>query len=186
MIAHLLAPFVVNEKEAISINVIIPFETLDLSIVLDNSNGGRKVCFRDDIRIYCRKSEGRVDLTKEILGVSAQYGTDTLKFVEIINKVAKADLVRNLPNNDLPQRIQSFLDKYAVLNPNKEDDLDAKYTSPDAHQIQSAAILLSNGIIPSRCFSEWSSGGYKPYSSKEGREEHDSLVKEVYSIINKQ
>ena len=31
---------------------------------------------------------------------------------------------------------------------------------------------------------EWSSGGYKPYSSKEGREEHDYLVKEIYKIIN--
>lgn len=185
MIAHLLAPFVVNEKEAISINVVIPFETLDLSIVLDNSNGGRQECFRDDIRIYCRKSEGRVDLTKEILGVSAQYGTDTLKFVEIINKVAKADLVR-VTINDLPQRIHIFLEKYAALNPNKQDEDDNKYTSPDAHQLEACADLLKVGKVPSQCWSEWSSGGYKPYSSKEGRDEHDSLVKEVYSIINKQ
>ena len=27
-------------------------------------------------------------------------------------------------------------------------------------------------------------GGYKPYSSKKGREEHDYLVKEIYKIIN--
>lgn len=183
MIAHLLEPCL-SGKTPISINVIIPFETLDLSIVLDNSNGGRKVCFRDDIRIYCRKSEGRVDLTNEILGVSAQYGTDTLKFIEIINKVAKADLVRNLPNNDLPQRIQSFLEKYAVLNPNKQDEDDNKYTSPDAHQLEACADLLKIGKIPSQCWSEWGSGGYKPYSSKEGRDEHDSLVKEVCAIIN--
>jgi hypothetical protein len=46
------------------------------------------------------------------------------------------------------------------------------------------ADMLSKGLKPSRCWSEWGSGGYKPYSSKQGRDEHDLLVKEIYKIIN--
>jgi hypothetical protein len=45
------------------------------------------------------------------------------------------------------------------------------------------ADLLSKEIKPTRCFSEWSGGGYKPYSSKEGQEEHDYLVREIYKLI---
>lgn len=88
---------------------------------------------------------------------------------------------------DLAERIYGFLNKYASVNPNWDphDEYDeAKYTSPDAHQLEACADLLSQGEKPTRCWSEWGSGGYHPYSSSEGREEHDQLLKEIHTIIN--
>lgn len=88
---------------------------------------------------------------------------------------------------ELAERIYKFLDKYACIRPlwdPKNDDIDDKFTSPDASQMKYCADLLSKGLKPFRCFSEWGGGGYKPYSSIEGRVEHDYLVKEVYKIIN--
>jgi hypothetical protein len=90
--------------------------------------------------------------------------------------------------NELSKRIYDFLDKYAGLNPNYNDDyddIDEKYTSPDASMLKACADMLNKGLIPKRCWSEWSSGGYKPYTSKLGNEEHDSLIKEINEIINK-
>ena len=46
------------------------------------------------------------------------------------------------------------------------------------------ADMIGKGLKPEQCWSEWSGGGYKPYSSKEGKEEHDYLVREIYKIIN--
>lgn len=88
---------------------------------------------------------------------------------------------------ELAQKIYIFLDKYAGIRPDFEpeyEDDEDKYASPDASQMRYCADMLSKGEIPSQCWSEWSGGGYKPYSSKEGQEEHDQLVKEVYQLIN--
>lgn len=88
---------------------------------------------------------------------------------------------------ELPDRIYKFLDKYAGIKPDFDpeyDDEEDKYTSPDASQLRYCADMLKVGKKPSRCFSEWSGGGYRPHSSKEGRDEHDKLVKEIYKIIN--
>lgn len=88
---------------------------------------------------------------------------------------------------NLSQRIDSFLLNYACIKPDwdpKYDDVEDKYTSPDASMMKYCSEQLKNGIKPTRCFSEWSSGGYKPYTSVEGMELHNQLVKEVYQIIN--
>lgn len=98
--------------------------------------------------------------------------------------------LENVSNNelkDLSNRIYLFLDKYAGIRPDwdpKYDDDEDKYTSPDASQMKYCADMISKGLKPEQCWSEWSGGGYKPYSSKEGREEHDFLIKEIYKIIN--
>lgn len=87
----------------------------------------------------------------------------------------------------LSKRITKFINKYACIKPDWKEDsdrLDGKYTSPDAEQMSYCAEVLLNNIVPLQCFSEWGGGGYRPYSSKEGREEHDFLVKEVYKLIN--
>lgn len=85
----------------------------------------------------------------------------------------------------LAERIYKFLDKYAGIRPDwNEEDEDEKFTSPDASQMKYCADMLNKGEKPLQCWSEWGGGGYKPYSSKEGREEHDYLVKEIYKIIN--
>lgn len=88
---------------------------------------------------------------------------------------------------ELSNRIYSFLDKYAGVRPDwdpEHDDEEDKYTSPDASQMKYCADMLSKDLKPTQCWSEWGGGGYKPYSSREGREEHDYLVNEIYKIIN--
>lgn len=86
---------------------------------------------------------------------------------------------------NLIDRIYKFIEKYADISPNWDGESeDGKFTSPDAYEMIRCADELKSGIKPLRCWSEWSSGGYKPYSSKEGREEHDYLLKEIYKIIN--
>ena len=87
---------------------------------------------------------------------------------------------------ELAKRIYKFLDKYAGLRPDwnfEFDDEEDKYTSPDASQMEYCADMLNTGQKPLQCFSEWGSGGYQPYTSKEGKVEHDYLVKEIYKII---
>jgi hypothetical protein len=85
----------------------------------------------------------------------------------------------------LAKRIYNFLDKYAGISPDwkPENGEDDKYTSPDAYELKYCAELLEKNIKPTRCWSEWGSGGYRPYSSKEGREEHNSIVDEISKII---
>ncbi len=83
---------------------------------------------------------------------------------------------------ELADKIYNFLNKYAGIRPNwnpEYDDEDDKFTSPDASELKCCADMLKNGLKPLKCFSEWGSGGYIPYTSKEGREEHDNLVKEI-------
>lgn len=87
-----------------------------------------------------------------------------------------------MKKHELSKRIYDFLDKYAAIRPDFEegDDIEEKYASPDAYELLACAKRLEKDEKPFRFpFSEWSSGGYKPYSSKKGREEHDFLLKEI-------
>lgn len=87
----------------------------------------------------------------------------------------------------LAKRIHDFLDKYASINPNyKYGNGKTKYTSPDAYSLLNCADMLNHGQIPKRCWSKWSSEGYEPYSTLEGREEHDYLVRTIYTLISHQ
>ena len=92
----------------------------------------------------------------------------------------------NLSMKELSDRIYKFLKDWAHIRPHwKEgDEVDEKYTSPDAYELLYAADMLKQGKHPVKCFSEWGSGGYGPYSAKHGRALHDALVKEVYQYIN--
>lgn len=86
----------------------------------------------------------------------------------------------------LADRIYTFLSKYAGIKPdfdNKYDSDEDKYTSPDASMLRYFADSLMKGIIADRCWSEWSGGGYKPYSSREGRTEHDDIMNNIYQLI---
>ena len=82
----------------------------------------------------------------------------------------------------LAQRIYRFLAIYAAIrgdyDPECHDD-DEKYASPDASMLRHAADLLMIGQVPGRCWSEWGSGGYRPYASTEGRLEHELLIAEL-------
>lgn len=82
--------------------------------------------------------------------------------------------------------IYDFLDKYAAIKPDWDadyDDEEEKYTSPDASMLKYCADMISEGFKPETCDSSWESGGYKPYSSKEGRLQHDIIKKEIQKII---
>ena len=87
-------------------------------------------------------------------------------------------------NKILSERIYKFIAQYAAISPNWDGTNDTKFTCPDVYQMLDCADTLRKGDNPQRCFSEWGSGGYKLYSSKEGKEEHDELVTEIYKIIN--
>ena len=89
--------------------------------------------------------------------------------------------------SELANRITDFINMYAGISPNYDpndsDNDDDKYTCPDTYVLLHAAKYLNLGLIPVSCFSDWGSGGYKPYSSKEGRKEHDEIVKEISKLM---
>jgi len=87
-----------------------------------------------------------------------------------------------MEKDKLVQRIWTFLDTYAKIRPDWDpefDEEDEKYTSPDASILTYCARSIENGIKPQITDSSWSSGGYGPYMSKEGREEHDDIIKQI-------
>jgi len=83
--------------------------------------------------------------------------------------------------NKLSTRIIEFLDKYASISPNwdKNDEDSPKYTGPDPSLLLAAAELIEQGIKPDWVWSEWGSGCYKPYSSKEGQKEHNEILEAI-------
>lgn len=83
--------------------------------------------------------------------------------------------------HELAKEINDFLFEYATTNPNSEELV---YTFPDTHELKYCADMLEKNKIPTRCSSEWGSGGYKPYSSQKGQTEHNYLVKTVKELIN--
>lgn len=80
----------------------------------------------------------------------------------------------------LALRIKQFLDKYAGI------DSEGEYTSPDAYMLLEAAQFLEQGSLPRRFpWSEWGSGGYKPYTSEIGRKEHDAILEEIKKLMGR-
>lgn len=86
---------------------------------------------------------------------------------------------------ELAERIWCFVETYASISPNWDDENgEDKFTGPDVYQLIQTANMLHREQKPLRCWSEWGSGCYTPYSSKEGRKEHDEIMIEVNKIIN--
>ena len=97
-------------------------------------------------------------------------------YIEFINESSD--------NKPLVDRIYKFIDKYAAISPNWDGiEDDEKYTCPDVYTLIMCAKQLEQGVKPYMCNSDWGCGGYKPYTSKEGKEEHDAIVSEVYKLI---
>lgn len=91
--------------------------------------------------------------------------------------------MEHIERYNLVKCIRAFLDAYAVLMPNPEDEFD--YNGPDSLELYVFAKRLENGVNLSDIdypFSEWSSGCYKPYNSKFGRNWHDFILKEISSL----
>lgn len=125
----------------------------------------------DDIAEILHKNG--IDGVKEFQLTSESYGVN--KKIERFSSYKK-----------LAQRIYNFLDKYAGVRPDFDPELgdDEKYTSPDASEMKYCADMLLQGKKPLNCWSEWGNGGYKPYTSGVGRDEHNELVELIYEIIN--
>ena len=82
----------------------------------------------------------------------------------------------------LGNEIKEFLSKHGKSDVNSPTE----WSSPDACLIETAATQLLSEIptdeirIP---FSEWGSGGYKPYSDKKAKDWHDSLLSRIEKLI---
>jgi len=82
----------------------------------------------------------------------------------------------------LASDIITFLDKYAKLDASEPTE----YSSPDACMMKAYAHGLLTGIKnPLKPWSSWSSGGYGPYSSTEGKKLHDELIKRINQRVVK-
>ena len=86
-----------------------------------------------------------------------------------------------MENKALAEKITVFLAKYGKRSAWDE----GKWNSPDAGELESVAMYLDEGIKPPRVpWSDWGSGGYAPYTSREGRAEHDELVRLIAEKVN--
>jgi hypothetical protein len=81
----------------------------------------------------------------------------------------------------LAKRIQKFLDKFGRKTP------DGDWNSPDAYELERCITELIDtpGGITIFPFSEWGSGGYWPYISKEGKREHEAILAEIKKLMSK-
>lgn len=129
---------------------------------------------------YIRDKDYQIGPDVEMLAVARGIVQGMQMMRQIMSEKTVPQYRENLAN-----RIKIFIDTYAAISPNWRVDEDVdKYTAPDIYELLLCAHLLEKGGKPVKCFSDWGSGGYKPYISKEGKEEHDYLVKEIYKIIN--
>jgi len=84
---------------------------------------------------------------------------------------------------ELAERIYKFIEKYAQVSPDYNGN-NKKYTNVDVLSMLACADMLKEGRKPKECFSSWKcSGAYKPHYSKEGKDEHNCLIREIYKII---
>jgi len=69
--------------------------------------------------------------------------------------------------------IRTFLAKYGKKDANEP----LEWNSPDAAALELAAgVFEVNALLRHVPHSEWGSGGYYPYTSKEGKRQHDDLI----------
>lgn len=83
---------------------------------------------------------------------------------------------------ELAERIYKFIEKYAQVSPDY-NGTNKKYTNVDVLSMLACADSLIEGKKPKECFSSWScSGAYEPRLSKEGKQEHNDIINEIYKI----
>ena len=87
-------------------------------------------------------------------------------------------MMKQVYTTDLANRIDAFLSRYG------KKGHDGDWNGPDSTEMECTAIILREGGKPSRIpWSEWSSGCYVPFTSEDGRHEHDMLLKDIGSLI---
>lgn len=89
MKATIISP-VLSETKPLAVCVVIPFETVEVSIALNNgvtsTNNDAKWLHKNDVRIFEKNTDK--DLTVEILGSESNHTFDGEDLTVIINKVA--------------------------------------------------------------------------------------------------
>jgi hypothetical protein len=84
-------------------------------------------------------------------------------------------LIESEERRKLAGDIHAFLAKHAKRSADEEE-----WSSPDAHELEHTAHQLNYGHGKVRHpNSSWESGGYHPYSDKEGRAKHDELLSRI-------
>lgn len=86
---------------------------------------------------------------------------------------------------ELSARIRSFLDQYAQVRPDYDeefDDPEDRWTGPDSSLLELAADTLASGDVPDGIIVSWNSGCFAPYVSREGRAELDSILSAISEL----
>jgi hypothetical protein len=157
----------------------------------------------DDLREY---QEKRHEITRTLL-IDDKKFPDTLKisssqlytevFAEFLlentdelNKRLEAARMKFMAS-ELADDIFAFIEQYAEIKADFDPDYDEdseKFASPDASILYAAAEMLKKDhCIPDNfsLASSWGSGGYSPYTSKEGEKTHDLIINKLSQFINK-
>jgi hypothetical protein len=86
-------------------------------------------------------------------------------------------------HKQLAADIHSFLAKHGKRSAHEPDE----WNCPDAGELESAAHDIHNGVkLPRVPWSDWSSGGYRPYNDPKARKAHDDLIHRIKQHMNKQ
>lgn len=87
---------------------------------------------------------------------------------------------------DLAAAIRQFLVEHAKPTPGYEPGTgnpDDRYNGPDPFELERAADMLERGERPTRVWSEWGSGCYRPFGDRHARTLHDALVKAAMLVV---
>lgn len=81
---------------------------------------------------------------------------------------------------ELAEEIKEFMMAYGKRDANEPSE----WNSPDGCMMECAALELeARGYVSRLPFSDWGSGGYKPYSSKEGEKLHNDLKVKISKFL---
>jgi hypothetical protein len=76
----------------------------------------------------------------------------------------------------LADRISRFLEKHGIRGH------DGAWNGPDSDMMSCSAEMLRSGVKPNNPWSEWGSGCYRPYNDKNGKAEHDAILRAIRGI----
>ena len=88
----------------------------------------------------------------------------------------------------LADRILKFLDIYGVKEPSnltQSESLFPHWNGPDSSMLEAFANALLQCRKLFYPHSEWGSGCYKPYTSTEGKTEHDEILRLISNRLHK-
>jgi hypothetical protein len=86
----------------------------------------------------------------------------------------------------VPEKLIAEIRRFVALHAKEDVNEPGMLSSPDAYQmLEAAESLQTKGFITHIPFSEWSSGGYKPYLDKKAKAWHDALLVKLQPFVKK-